>query len=74
MQVIARSSSRTLSRRFVRSISSPHGGVIKDSILTDDAAKQEAIAGCTVTFELNDRQLCDSASIDGGLGRVPCFC
>ena len=52
--------------RTMASSQTPHGGVIKDSMLTDDGAKAALAAECTVTFELNDRQLCDTELLMNG--------
>jgi sulfate adenylyltransferase len=52
--------------RYMASTQPPHGGEIKDSILTNDAEKESLAASCTATFELNDRQLCDTELIMNG--------
>jgi len=44
----------------------PHGGALTPTLLTDAAEKQKVIDSCSVSMELNERQLCDTELICNG--------
>uniref|UniRef100_A0A7S3ZB31 sulfate adenylyltransferase n=1 Tax=Lotharella globosa TaxID=91324 RepID=A0A7S3ZB31_9EUKA len=46
--------------------SKPHGGVLKDLMLKDQAEIDAALASCDMDFQLNDRQLCDVELLANG--------
>uniref|UniRef100_A0A7R9Z839 sulfate adenylyltransferase n=1 Tax=Pseudictyota dubia TaxID=2749911 RepID=A0A7R9Z839_9STRA len=52
----------------------PHGGKLVDLMLTDDEAKEAAIAKCTAEVQLTPRQLCDvELIVNGGFSPIDGF-
>ena len=47
-------------------LQTPHGGVLKENIVTDEAEKKALAESCDVTLQLTDRQLCDVELLANG--------
>lgn len=53
-------------RRTLASSAPPHGGSLKDLMVTDESHRQSVLSSVTHTVELNDRQSCDVELIVNG--------
>eukprot|EP01060_Flectonema_neradi_P029784 TRINITY_DN419_c2_g1_i1.p1 TRINITY_DN419_c2_g1~~TRINITY_DN419_c2_g1_i1.p1 ORF type:complete len:400 (+),score=107.99 TRINITY_DN419_c2_g1_i1:66-1265(+) len=64
---VMRAFGRSAIRGQVRFLNTPHGGSLINTMVTDEAQKADLIARCNgVTFELNERQSCDTQLIATG--------